>query len=577
MNTNILRYYLLSIVLLVGISLPAQNYLSTPEYLYAQFDKEFYVAGEDMWFSVYFANPGVRQSEIVYAELYSPDSKEISRHMLKVEGNRAYGDFILPANIKTGYYTFRAYTRWNLNFSPQQVFTKEIAIYNAEASSSRLAELPTPEYSPANSENLRITLAKSSVKPREKISIKVSALAQGMGNASISITDLRYLTDDSKSSLKRYLNEINSQTAPSLSSGQQVVEPEKSLEKTFMLRHPDTEEYVNSNFVMGFVKQTQQKLIRVAENGIVDFPLDAYYDSTVVQIFDANPFQASYIPLVAPVNKELAITPPAVNSKTPPITDAVRFYIQEYQKRFQIGKLFGNLDLIRAKQVELAERQFRPTNTYRVDDFISLSGMEEFIKQAVPPVNVKDFKIKGTKVKKPGFKLYIPHKEVNTNNKVVKKRPLLLVNDYFTYDSDAVLGLDWSNIETIEVFNSVDNLPMQFGPIGEFGVIAFNTRDGKTPDNITATGNNLMIPGFYRPRLVNSMDYSSRTYMNSKIPDFRPMIYWNPLVPLNGGSETELQFSVGDQTGLYLIRVEGFLDSGAYVSGEAILNISLNR
>lgn len=528
-----------------------------------------------MWFSVYFVNPQSRQSEIVHVVLYSPEGKEITKHILKVEGDRAYGDFILPAKLASGYYTFRAYTRWNLNFSPQQFFAKEIAIYNPETSLEQIKSLKPSAYQLATAENLRLSLEKTQLKPREKVVLKLSSLSQGLGNASISVTDLRYLSDEGKNGLNNYLAKLNAQNPPRLEAGQQVRDPEKSLEKTFMLRHPDTKENVNSNFVMGFVKQSQQKLIRVAENGVVEFPLDPFYDSTVVQIFDANPFQASYIPLVDPINKEAALNPPSLNKAIPPMTEAVKFYLQEYQKRFQISKLFGTMDLIRAKQVEFKEAQFRPTSTYKVDDFISLSGMEEFFQQAIPPVNIRQIKDKKTKIKKPGFKLYIPHKETNTNNKVVKKQPLMLVNDYFTYDTDAVLNMKWENVETVEVFNSIENLPMQFGPIGEFGVIAFNTRDGKTPSSITDTGNNLMIPGFYRPRLVNSMDYSSRTYLNSKVPDFRPMIYWNPLIPLQGGAETEIQFSMGDQAGTYLVRVDGFMQNGSKVSGEAILEVSL--
>lgn len=570
------RFYLFLLLILSTLLVQGQTNLSTPEYLYTQFDKEFYVAGEDLWFSVYFANPQNRQSEIVYAELFSPNGKEISRIMLKVEGNRAYGDFVLPANLASGYYTFRTYTRWNLNFSPQQVFQKAIPIYNPESTQKKMEELAIPSYAEAEEVNLNLSVSKEIVKPREKVSIKLASLVQGTGFASLSVTDLRYLSEAEKSSLANYTKDINMQKAPSLAAGQQVIDPEKNLEKTFMLRQPETEEYVNSNFIMGFVKQTQQKMIRVAENGLVDFEFDPFYESTVIQVFDASPFKATYIPLVEVVNKELAILPPTPNTDIPPLTEAVSYYIQEYKKRFQIGKLFGNMDLIRAKQIEVVASQFKPTNTYRVDDFISLSGMPEFVKQAIPPVNLREVKVKGSKgAKKPTFKLYVPHKEANTNNKVIKKPPLLLVNDYFTYDTDAVLGLPWENVETLEVYNSVENLPMQFGPIGEFGVIAFNTRDKKTPTNITETGNNLLIQGFYLPRLINSLDYESRTYLNSKVPDFRPMIYWNPQIPVAAGTEAEVVFSVGDQPGSYLIRVEGVLDNGAQVSGEAILKVDL--
>ena len=57
-----------------------------------------------------------------------------------------------------------------------------------------------------------------------------------------------------------------------------------------------------------------------------------------------------------------------------------------------------------------------------------------------------------------------------------------MVNNYFTYNAEEVMNIDWDNIMQIDVYNSASNeaedvrtnLPAQFGPIGEFGVVAFS-------------------------------------------------------------------------------------------------------
>ncbi|MEM8890707.1 MAG: hypothetical protein AAGD28_22205 [Bacteroidota bacterium] len=256
------------------------------------------------------------------------------------------------------------------------------------------------------------------------------------------------------------------------------------------------------------------------------------------------------------------------------MTESVKHYILKYQHRFQVSKLFGNMDLIRARAQQVIPSQFKPTNVYRTSDFIDLENMSEFFKQAIPPVTFKAGKYKGGNYVKPRLKLYVPHKEPIYNKRIIKKPAVMLVNDYFTYDTEAILNIPLSNVEQVEIYNTVVELPTQFGPIGDFGAIAVITRDGTTPPEITGTGNNIKISGFYSPRQLKTIDYGSIDHRLSKIPDFRPLIYWNPQVPLSPNEKSSLSFPAGDQHGSYLIRVKGITASGEFVTAESVFKIS---
>ena len=127
-----ITYRIILSVFLCGLTLSGLAQSQNPENLYTHFDKEFYVAGEDLWYNVYLLNPIDKVSNLLYTELLDAEGKLISRQILKIENNQAQGDIALPPDLSQGYYEFRAYTQWNLNFTPQAIYRKHIPIYKIE-------------------------------------------------------------------------------------------------------------------------------------------------------------------------------------------------------------------------------------------------------------------------------------------------------------------------------------------------------------------------------------------------------------------------------------------------------------
>ena len=567
--SKILTTKLLIVWILISSIANAQNH--QPEYLYANFDKHFYIAGEDLWYSVYILNPSDKQSGIVHTELLAADGKTVIKQMLKFDGYQAIGDIALPPSLEEGYYQFRAYTHWNLNFSPQVIFSKDIPIFKADHKFPQLAPMTIPDYVPARSEVLNFSINGERFQPRA--SIQLSFEAPTSGHLSVSIIDMSYLNKEENTNIINYQAWINNQTPPQFINSEQFIEAEQQHQRTLMLRKPETGDYVNSNFIVGFIKQTQQKLIRRSKNGIVTLDFDDFYDSTIVQIFDAHPHQKAYIPLASIIDEQHPVDPPRLRRNKPVMTPEIQRYIRNYQKRFQLYQLFGTKANMRAEYPQPIAPKYTPTSIYKIDDFISLESMEAFIKQATPSLRVK---ISGKKdQKQKSFALFVPGKDMS--RKRVINPPLLLVNNYFTYNAEAVFNMEWENIKQIDVFNTAATLPPQFGPIGDFGVIAFHTRDGQTPEEILKSTNNLKVPGFYLARKFETSGYQKDDIESSKIPNFRPMMYWNAHIDLTENGSTSLSFPAADQAGTYLIRIEGLLDDGSPVYTERVFEIVMER
>lgn len=106
----------------------AMNY--PQEKVYLHFDKDYYAAGENIWFSAYVTLnelPALGARNL-YAELRDAKGAIVQKELLLINEGGAAGQFALPENMKPGLYQVRAYTAWMLNFDSTFLFYKNIQV-----------------------------------------------------------------------------------------------------------------------------------------------------------------------------------------------------------------------------------------------------------------------------------------------------------------------------------------------------------------------------------------------------------------------------------------------------------------
>jgi len=113
-----------------------QNDTYLKESVFLHIDRSEYVAGENIWFKVYYALNNrfctSSLSQLVYLDIVDDNGRSVARAKYKIKNGFADGAFTLPTDILSGYYTIFAYTRWMKNFGPEQFFRKKIYIVNPE-------------------------------------------------------------------------------------------------------------------------------------------------------------------------------------------------------------------------------------------------------------------------------------------------------------------------------------------------------------------------------------------------------------------------------------------------------------
>ena len=104
------------------------------EKLFLHTDKEFYVAGEILWFKIYYTDGAFHQpmelSKVAYAEILNEMNEVVLQEKIALQPGKGKGSFYLPVTLTTGNYSLRAYTRWMKNFDEGYFFEKKITIVN---------------------------------------------------------------------------------------------------------------------------------------------------------------------------------------------------------------------------------------------------------------------------------------------------------------------------------------------------------------------------------------------------------------------------------------------------------------
>ena len=190
----------------------------------------------------------------------------------------------------------------------------------------------------------------------------------------------------------------------------------------------------------------------------------------------------------------------------------------------------------------------KPDDTVYISRFIELNSLKEIIKELVPWVSI--YKNNGkTRFSLVNGPLSLPF----------ETDPFMVVDGVPVYDPDLILTIDPGDLKKIELLRErylVSDIILE-------GIIHFITKKG----NLSAL--EFDKPVFRREfetlqlqHRFENPDYSTDTLKNSRIPDFRNTLYWNPDLNTGDSGKTSVEFYTSDEPGEYTIIVEGMTSDG---------------
>ncbi|MBX0292674.1 hypothetical protein K3G63_19675 [Hymenobacter sp. HSC-4F20] len=190
----------------------------------------------------------------------------------------------------------------------------------------------------------------------------------------------------------------------------------------------------------------------------------------------------------------------------------------------------------------------QPDERYRLDDYTRFKTVEEVLREYVPGVKVR--------LKKDGFHFTVLD---NPNRSIFTDPPLVLVDGVPVFNTNHAMALDPLTIQKLEV---LDRRYFQ-GRTMYSGIVSFTTYKGNLGGlpldarALVQEYEGLQVPReFYAPR------YDTPQAQQSRLPDLRNLLYWNPSVTTTGSAPQQLEFYTGDQAGRYVVVVQGLSNTG---------------
>lgn len=120
----------------------AANYPA--EKIFIHFDRDYYVAGETIWFKAYIYNDGKPSSHSYnfYLQFSDGNGRIISTKKIPVLGAVAKGDIYLPDSLSQGNYYIRAFTPNMLNAGESFYYGKNIFVFKPMPGNQKISSSP---------------------------------------------------------------------------------------------------------------------------------------------------------------------------------------------------------------------------------------------------------------------------------------------------------------------------------------------------------------------------------------------------------------------------------------------------
>ncbi|GAB2534494.1 hypothetical protein [Rufibacter soli] len=189
-----------------------------------------------------------------------------------------------------------------------------------------------------------------------------------------------------------------------------------------------------------------------------------------------------------------------------------------------------------------------PNQLYFLDNFTRFKVLEEVLREYVPGVMVRK--------REDGF-----HFRVMDHQRKLffQEDPLVLIDAIPVFNINEVMAFDPLKIKRLDVVTS----NFFTGSLASPGVVSFTTYKGDLA-NFPLDPKALLqeYDGLQLQREFYAPTYETEEQKNSRLPDWRNLLYWNPTADTDSQGKASMHFYTADQPGTYTILVQGITAGG---------------
>jgi len=539
--------------------LNTQNTIQFREKLQLNTDRQLYIAGENVYLKVYKQNArnlfADSTSKVIYVELLNAQNNAVEQLILYTNHWTAHNYIKLPDTLSTGNYLLRAYTHWMKNFSPDLFGYQTIAVLNPfKAVSHHTANIASTSDTKAQAQIIQNQLVAPQIiglqptyRKREKISFDIDFQSDENETSNFSVAVYKSCFADKA---KQSYFDMNTFT-------------ENPFLEQDVLQLPELEGHIvsgyvsdslgkrlaDSMFIFSVVGKAAQCSFRKTDSeGKFHFVIHEYGQKEIV----IQPLNYTSNRYYVELEQPFATVFGSYHSAPFAPDTALLSEINKGIVNMQIQLNYS--DVNNCQPIKTEDRWSKPSfygaaeTSIEMGEYIDLNSVQEIIKEIVPLVKSRN--------SKDGVSFKMLNKLTET---FFENGPYILVDGVPVFVADEVVKIPAADMERIEL----TELNYLVGNIVLEGILHFITKKGDMSSfNFPLHIFRQAYSAYNQDIEFRFPEYDTETERNSRIPDRRNTLFWNPDGKAGINQKVPIRFYTSDETGSYTIVIEGITSKG---------------
>jgi hypothetical protein len=191
----------------------------------------------------------------------------------------------------------------------------------------------------------------------------------------------------------------------------------------------------------------------------------------------------------------------------------------------------------------------KPDVTYLLDNYTRFTTMEEVLREYVAPITLRSHSGK--------YELNVLDKQ--KEHVFFESNPLVLLDGVPVLDFNRIINYDPLKVKKLDIITQ----SYFYGNMAFEGILNFVTYNGHLQGfELDPHSTVIDYEGLQSQREFYSPVYDTKQQAESRLADFRNLIYWSPDIKTNSKGETDLSFYSSDLTGKFVAIIQGISADG---------------
>lgn len=229
-----------------------------------------------------------------------------------------------------------------------------------------------------------------------------------------------------------------------------------------------------------------------------------------------------------------------------------------FSEAAQIAFEAGNSNALVEKEL------FEPDVEVDLDDYIIFPTMQETLHEIVPYLQYRRIADRDV------VRMYLPDKAQTGS-----ESPVFFIDGVLTDDPSYFLKLKPVEVDKIKLVYSTFKLE-KLGAISRNGVVLVETKIQNNAKNVSSATRSFKVNGI-TPMVPVSKSLAGWQKINPRAPQLKASLVWSPHVRSEDTGKTTLLFKTADDTGRFVIRIEGLTVEGVPFVHEEYLEVNYGQ